>query len=342
MKAFTLGEQTGIGSLLLIDKPAPTPGFGEVVVQVSAVCLNHRDLKVASGEYGPRKPSDRTPCSDGVGVVMSVGEGVAAVKVGERVTCGHFVTWLDGAFQPSVFAVDLGTATDGWLAKEVRIPASALVKVPDSLTDRQAAPLPSAGLTAWNAVVEVGRVRAGDIVLVLGTGGVSMFALQIAKMHGARVAITSSSDEKLIAARALGADFTVNYRTRPDWAAAVMELTGQKGADIVVETGGATTLTQSIAAAAPNGRIVIIGALSGGFAVDIPNFASVIGKNLMLRGIAAGNRRMLEDLIRAASAHGLTPPIDKVFPFEQAAEAYAYLQSGAHMGKVMIQVAAPA
>jgi NADPH:quinone reductase-like Zn-dependent oxidoreductase len=337
MKAYQIGDQTG-ASLTLVEKPDPVCGPGEALLRVSSVCLNHRDLKVLSGEYGARRPEDRTPGSDGVGEVIAVGAGVTSVKVGDRATCGHFVTWLDGAFSPSAFGVDLGITTNGWLAEKVLVPAAALVKAPDSLSNDQISPLPSAGLTAWNAVVEVGHVKAGDLVLALGTGGVSIFALQIAKMNGARVAITSSSDAKLAKARELGADFTVNYKTRPDWAAALLEATGNIGADIIVETGGGETLSQSLNAAAPNARISIIGSLSGGFAPDLPNFATTIGKNLILRGIAAGNRRMLADFIRAADAAKLHPVIDRKFSFSEAPAAYDYLRKGAHLGKVMIEV----
>jgi len=336
MKAYQIGDQEGVSSLALGDKPSPACGPGQVVLKVLKVCLNHRDLKVISGEYGPRRPPSRTPCSDGVGEVIALGADVANVRLGDRVTCGHFVTWLDGAFSPGVFGIDVGVSLDGWLAEEIALPAAALVKAPDALSDAEVAPLPSAGLTAWHAVVEVGRVKAGDVVLALGTGGVSMFALQIAKMHGARVAITSSSDEKLAKARAMGADFTVNYAARPDWAAGLMEATGGRGADIIVETGGGATLSQSIFAAAANARISVIGSLSGGFAPDLPNFASMIGKNIVMKGIAAGNRRMLDELIRAAETHRLQPLIDRCFSFDQAEEAYAYLAAGAHMGKVMI------
>jgi NADPH:quinone reductase-like Zn-dependent oxidoreductase len=340
MKAYEIGDQQGVASLTLVDKPAPVCGPGQAVLKVRAVCLNHRDLKVVAGEYGPRRPETRTPGSDGVGEVIAVGEGVTQVKVGDRATCGHFVTWLGGAFTPAAFGVDLGISIDGWLAEEVVIPAAALVKVPDSLTDAQAAPLPSAGLTAWNALVEVGKIKAGDLVLALGTGGVSIFALQIAKLHGAKVAITSSSDEKLAKAKALGADFTINYKTRPDWAAALAEATGGRGADIVVETGGGETLTQSITAAAPNARIVLIGSLSGSFSGDLPNFASMIGKNITMKGIAAGSRQMLEDFIKAADAGGIEPEIDRRFPFSEAPAAYAYLKTGGHLGKVMIEFGA--
>ena len=338
MKAYQIGDQTGVSALSLIERPAPVCGPGQAVLRVGAVCLNHRDLSVIGGRYGPPKPAGRTPCSDGVGEVIAVGEGVTAVKVGDRAICGHFVTWLGGDFSPTAFSVDLGVNADGWLAEQIVAPAAALVKIPETMSDAQAAPLPSAGLTAWNTLVEVGRIKAGDLVLALGTGGVSIFALQLAKMHGALVAITSSSDAKLETARKLGADFTVNYARRQDWAAALKEETGGRGADIVVETGGGATLPQSIDAAGPNAKIGLIGSLSGGFVGEIPNFSSMIGKNLVMRGIAAGSRAMLADLVTAAAAHELTPPIDKVFAFEDAPAAYAHLASGAHFGKVMIKV----
>jgi NADPH:quinone reductase-like Zn-dependent oxidoreductase len=338
MKAYQIGEQQSLLDLALVERPALVCGPGQARVKVEAVCLNHRDLKILTGAYGPRKPADRVPCSDGVGVVIAVGEGVTQVQVGDRVTCGHFVTWLDGAFSPSAFSIDLGVTADGWLAEEVLVPAAALVKAPPGLGVRQVAPLPSAGLTAWNAIVEVGRIKAGDLVLALGTGGVAIFALQLAKLHGAQVAITSSSDAKLEKARTMGADFTVNYRSNPDWAAALMTATGGRGADIILETGGGETLSQSIAAAAPNARIALIGSLSGSFIGDIPNFSSMIGKNLILRGIAAGNRKMLVDLVSAARANNLAPPIDHVFSYDEAPEAFAYLKSGNHFGKIMIDL----
>jgi NADPH:quinone reductase-like Zn-dependent oxidoreductase len=338
MKAYQIGAQDGLASLEMVDKPDPVCGPGEAVLRVRAACLNHRDLKVLAGEYGARRPATRTPGSDGVGEVIAVGPGVTNVREGDRATCGHFVTWLDGAFSPSVFGVDLGISVDGWLAEQIVVPAAALIKAPASLSDAQIAPLPSAGLTAWHALVEVGRIKAGDLVLALGTGGVSIFALQIALMHGARVAVTSSSDEKLAVAKAMGADHAVNYSVRPDWAAALLETTGGRGPDIIVETGGGATLTQSIAAAAPNGRIVLIGSLSGGFGGEIPNLASMIGKNLTLKGIAAGNRRMLQDLVSAAGAGDLRPRIDRTFGFGEVPEAYARLQSGAHLGKILVEI----
>jgi len=338
VKAYTIGSQQGIASLAAVTKDVPQPGPGQVLLKVQAVALNHRDLLIVSGKYGALRPEDRVPVSDGVGEVVALGEGVSGFAPGQRVTAPHFVAWTDGPFSPAYFGHDIGVTHDGWLAEYVLVPAHALVKVPDSLTDRQAAALSGAALTAWNAIVEVGKVRAGDSVLALGTGGVSIMALQIAKMCGARVAITSSSDEKLEQARGLGADVTVNYRSDPEWEKTIFAALGN-GADIVVETGGLATLRQSIAVAAPLGRIAIIGGLAGTVSDPLPNFGTIIGKNLAIRGIAAGGRAMLQRFVNAIAANGMEPVINKVFAFDEAPEAYAYLQSGDHFGKVMIQVA---
>ncbi len=341
VKVYEIGEQMGLASLRRAEHGPMTPGPAQAVLRVRAVCLNHRDLKIVSGSYGPRRPAQRVPCSDGVGEVVSFGAEVAGLTVGQRVTCAHFVGWRGGAFSPAVFGADLGVSLDGWLAEQIVVPADALVAVPDELSDAQAAPLPAAGLTAWNALVEVAKVCAGERVLVLGTGGVSMMALKLARMHGARVAVTSSSDAKLATARALGADVTINYAQEPDWGAALMKATGGAGADVVIETGGLATLSQSIAAAAPNARIVLIGALgspAATAAAALPNFSSLVGKNLTLRGITEGSREMLVRLVRAAAASNLEPIIDREFGFDDAASAYAHLAAGDHLGKVLIRV----
>lgn len=337
MKAYQIGEQNGIEGLTAVTRPEPVAGPGQVVVAPSVLCLNNRDIQILRGVYGGPKPADRIPVSEGMGKVVSVGEGVTGFAVGDRVTCTHFVTWLGGPFSMSAFGYDVGVSHDGWLAERVVIPAAALVRVPDRLSDRRAAPLSAAALTAWHALVEVSKVKAGDLVLALGTGGVSIAALQIAKANGARVAITSSSDEKLELARKLGADILINYRTHPDWAAELMRLTGNAGADIIVETGGQGTLAQSISAAAVNSRIVIIGVTAGNLD-GLPNYGAIIGKNITLRGIAAGSRSMLVDLMRAVEANGIEPVVDRVFPFDQAKEAYAYLAQGEHVGKVLIEL----
>ena len=336
MQVYEIGAQTGLDSLTLAERATLVPQAGEAILRVRAVCLNHRDMLVLEGRYGAKRPETLIPVSDGVGEIVAIGDGVSNVAVGDRATCAHFVSWLGGPFAMSAFGHDIGITHDGWLAEQVRVPASALVKIPDGVSDRQAVALPAAGVTAWNAVVEVGQVRPGATVLALGTGGVAIFALQIAKAAGARVVITSSSDEKLARARDLGADVTVNYRTTPEWGAEVSAQTG--GADIVVETGGFATLPQSIAAAAVNGRIAIIGALGGPTDSGLPNFSTIIGKNLTLRGIAEGSRAMLADLVKTVAASGIEPVIDREFAFADATAAYQYLKSGDHMGKVMIRV----
>ena len=337
MKAFEIGAQDGLNALAQTTRPEPVAGPGQAVVAPRLVSLNNRDIQIIRGAYGAKKPSERVPVSEGVGEVVAVGEGVTQVKPGDRVVSNHFVNWAGGDFGYHAFGHDIGVTHDGWLAEKLVLPAAALIRVPDGISDENAAALPSAGLTAWNAVVEVGKVKAGDLVLCLGTGGVAIFALQIAKANGARVAITSSSDEKLELARALGADITINYRTHPEWAAELMAQTGNAGADIVVETGGQGTLGQSIAAAAVNGRIVIIG-VTAGQGMSVPGYGTIIGKNLTLRGIANGSREMLNRLVRAVEANGIETVVNRSFGFDEAPEAYAYLASAEHVGKVMIRL----
>ena len=338
MRAWELGAQEGVQSLRLAERPDPTPGPGEVVVAVRAACVNHRDLIVVSGGYRARKPETQVPCSDGVGEVVALGDGVTTAALGQRVSCVHFLEWTAGAFSRSLFATDLGSTRDGWLAEKIVLPALALVKVPDSVGDARATPLPSAGVAAWHGVVEIGGVRAGDTVLTLGTGGVSIFALQIAKLHGARVAITSSNPAKLETARALGADIVIDTGATPDWSTALLEATGGAGADIIVETGGYQSLPQSLLAAAANGRIALIGALSGAPGGELSNFGMMIAKSLTLRGVAGGSRAMLAGLLRAVDVGGVVPPIDRTFAFEDAPAAYAHLKSAQHVGKVMIRL----
>ncbi|HEX7871270.1 MAG TPA: NAD(P)-dependent alcohol dehydrogenase [Sphingobium sp.] len=336
MKAFQIGEQNGLEALTATTRPDPVAAPGQAIVAPRLVSLNNRDLQILNGIYGVKKPGERIPVSEGVGEVVAVGEGVTNVKVGDRVISPHFVNWAGGDFGYHAFGYDVGVNQDGWLAEKLALPATALIRVPDAIADKDAAALPSAGLTAWNAVVEVGKVKAGDTVLCLGTGGVAIFALQIAKANGARVVITSSSDEKLELARQLGADLTVNYKTHPEWAAEVMAQTNNAGADIVVETGGQGTLGQSIAAAAVNGRIVIIG-VTAGQGMSVPGYGTIIGKNLTLKGIANGSREMLTKLVRAVEANKIETVLNKTFSFDAAPDAYSYLAAAEHVGKVMIQ-----
>jgi NADPH:quinone reductase-like Zn-dependent oxidoreductase len=261
---------------------------------------------------------------------------VTTVQVGDRVTAPHFTPWLDGDYDPGVFAGDLGNTRDGWLAERIVLPAAALVQLPASMSFEDAAALGAAGITAWAVLVSLGRIRAGDTVLTLGTGGVSMLALQIAKISGARVAITSSSDAKLELCRALGADITVNYRRTPAWHETVREATGGRGVDIVVETVGLSTLSQSLACCAPNARVGLLGAL-GGATPGPTSLGPLILNNIVLKGITSGSRRMLDDLLRASAANGLRPRIDRRFKFGEAREALRHLESGDPVGKVVIQ-----
>ena len=336
MPAWQVGEQRGIASLQRVQRALPAPGAGEVVVRVHASALNHRDLSIVSGRYGAAKPPARVAVGDGSGEIIEIGTGVAQWRVGERVTAPHFVDWVDGAYTPAIFARDLGNTADGWLAQYIVLPAHALVRVPEAITHAEAAALGAAGITAWAVIESFAQAKPGDIVLALGTGGVSVLALQLAKMAGATVAITSSSDQKLALMRELGADIVVNYRRQPDWPAAVRAATGGRGVDIVVETVGMTSLPQSLACCAPNARLGLLGAL-GGRPQGASDLSAMIGTNAVIKGITSGSRRMLEDLLRACAARGLKPRIDRVFDFDQVVEAYQYLESGAHVGKVVIR-----
>ena len=278
------------------------------------------------------KPEHRIPLSDGAGEVVAVGAGVDRVKPGDRVMVSFFTSWLDGPLQPEHFGTDLGGGCDGTLAELAAFPASSLVAIPDSLSDEEAACLPCAGLTAWVSLVEFGQMKAGDTVLLLGTGGVSIFGLQLARMMGADAVITSSSDDKLDRAGALGATHVINYRDDPSWGTTVAALTG--GANLIIETGGAATLAQSIEAAAFHARIALIGMLGG---VGIENDPlALIWKNVHLKGVLVGSRRSLEEMTKAVGRNGLKPVIDRRFPFAEAPAAYRYLASGAHFGKVVI------
>lgn len=335
MKVWELGDQKGIASLRMVERPDPKPGPGQAVVAMKAASLNRRDVGVTQGSYGGAKPATRIPLSDGAGDVIAIGEGVTNVKVGDRVTATHFTPWLDGAFDPAFFASDLGITVDGWLTEKALVPAQCLLPIPAPLTYADAAALPVAAVTAWAVIVEFGRIKSGDTVLTLGTGGVSSFALQIAKMNGARAAITSSSDDKLKKCRELGADIVVNYKSRPDWDKAIREQNGGRGVDIVVETAGFATLGQSLAACAPNARVGMIGALAGR-PEQQPAMFPLVGQNITLKGITSGSRRMYGDLLKALVATETKPIIDKSFSFADAPKAYQHMVDSEFLGKIVI------
>lgn len=336
MKAYELKELIGPDGLALnADRPEPAPGRGEVKVKVHATSLNYRDLLVASGKYSAIMPPPLIPLSDGAGEVVAVGDGVSRFRVGDRVAGTFFQGWDAGAISADVTAHALGGAVDGMLAEYVVLPEYGIIHTPSQLTCEEAATLPCAGLTAWNAMVEAGRVKAGETVLLLGTGGVSLFALQFAKLHGAHVIVASSSDEKLARAKALGADTLINYRATPNWDQEALAATGGRGVDLVVEVGGGGTLERSIKAVRVGGCIAIIGVVSGGGQID-PR--PIIGKAIRLQGIYVGSREMFAGMNRAVSESALKPVIDRTFAFEEARQAYTCQASGAHFGKIVIRV----
>jgi NADPH:quinone reductase-like Zn-dependent oxidoreductase len=336
MRAFELREAIGPEGLVLNrQRQLPEPGRGEIKIKLQAAALNYRDLLVASGKYGAGAKPSVIPLSDGAGEVVAVGEGVSLFRAGDRVAGTFFQGWCDGPISAQATGLALGGQVDGMLAEYVVLPESGAIRVPEHLAFEAAATLPCAGLTAWNAVVEAGRVRAGETVLLLGTGGVSIFALQFAKLHGAHVIVASGSDEKLAHAKELGADTLINYLSTPNWEQLVLAATGGRGVDLVVEVGGGGTLEKSIKCVRVGGVIAVIGVVSGGGQID-PR--SIIGKAIRLQGIYVGSRSMFAAMNRAVSEAALTPVIDRVFAFDEAKQAYAYQASGAHFGKIVVRV----
>lgn len=328
MRAYELtGHEAA--PLKLTQRPEPSPGFGQVAVDIKAVSLNYRDLNQAKVAAN----AGLVPLSDGAGVIASVGPGVTGWRVGDRVAISFMIGWIEGPFSAAKQATSLGGGgVDGVLTQRICVPAEAAVRLPDGMTFEQAATLPCAAVTAWAALFERRPIQPGETVLLLGTGGVSVFALQLAKKAGARVILTSSSDAKLERARALGADETINYRTTPDWAAEVLARTNGVGADMAVDVGGPATLNSTLVAVRHGGRISLMGVLTG---VSGPiDTAVLLRKRITLQGIYVGPAEMLASVVAAAPE----PVIDRVFGFDQAAEAYAYLASGSHLGKVVVTV----
>lgn len=328
MRAYHL-TGGGIDGLAMRDHPDPEPGPGEVAVRVEATSLNYRDLMMAR-----RMGNDRIPLSDGAGVVTAVGDGVTTVTVGDRVAATFFAHWVDGRAFPAMHDGALGGPIDGMLAEAVIAPAHGVIPVPAGWSSAQAATLPCAALTAWNALVEGQQLLAGQTVLLLGTGGVSVFGLQLAKAMGARAIITSSSDAKLEVMRAMGADATINYATTPEWDRAVLDATGGVGADLVLEVGGAGTLPRSIACTRFDGQVALIGILTGPAGETNP--FPLVTRCVSLRGVYVGSRRMFADMNAAIEVAGIEPVIDRTFAFDQAPDAYRHLTSQQHIGKVVV------
>lgn len=334
MRAFVFEDRFSPDALRLVERPQPKPGPGQALVRVRANSLNYRDLVVASGGYGRHVKLPLIPVSDGAGEVVEVGAGVTRVQPGSRVAAIFMQSWLAGGLTEESAKSALGGAMDGMLAEYVVLDEDGLVPIPEHLSYAEAATLPCAAVTAWNALVVEGGMRAGESVLVLGTGGVSIFALQFARLHGARVIATSSSDDKLARAIALGASDGINYRQTPEWSKRVLELTGGAGVDHVVEVGGAGTLPQSFRAVRFGGRISLIGVLSEPGAQVDPR--PLLMKGVRLQGIYVGSREMFASMNRAVALSGLRPVIDRVFPFVEAAEAYRYMKAAGHFGKIVI------
>ncbi|MFN6517705.1 MAG: zinc-dependent alcohol dehydrogenase family protein [Nostoc sp. CreGUA01] len=336
MKVYEIQSNAGIDALALVDRPEPKPAAGEVLIQVKATSLNYRDLLVIEGTYGAGQKYPLIPMSDGAGEVVAVGEGVTRVKIGDRVAATFFQDWIYGSLTREKMKSDLGGGIDGMLAEYVVLHQDGLVILPEHLSYAEGATLPCAAVTAWHGLVTKGNIGAGDSVLLLGTGGVSIFALQFAKIHGARAIATSSSDKKLARIKQLGADETINYKTTPDWEKQVYQLTNRTGVDHVVEVGGAGTLPKSLQAVRIGGRVSLIGVLSGrGSEIDpMP----ILFKSLTVQGIYVGSREMFEVMNQTIQQHQIKPIIDRVFPFAEAREAYHYLKSAAHFGKIVINI----
>ena len=336
MKAIVVEGQFGLDNVKLVEWPAGSVGLGQVRIAMRAASLNYRDLLMAKGHYNPRQPLPLVLGSDGVGEVVEVGEGVTRVKAGDRV-CPIFAQgWIAGQPNKAILKTTLGGPLHGTLAQEMVLSEQGLVKVPAELSDEAAATLPCAAVTAWSALVTQGHVTAGQVVLTQGTGGVSIFALQLAKLLGARVIVTSKSDAKLQRARELGADETINYESTPEWGRKAKELAGGDGVDHVIEVGGGGTLAQSLRAVRPGGTVSVIGVLAGNTS-DV-NLLPMLMQNVRLQGVMVGHRESFEALITAAVQHRLAPVVDRVFPLAETRQALEYLASAKHLGKIVLRI----
>jgi NADPH:quinone reductase-like Zn-dependent oxidoreductase len=334
MRVWEIEGSYGLDRLRLADRPDPKPGPGQIVIAMRAASLNYRDLVTVKGMAGGF-PLPMIPFSDGAGEVVALGAGVSRLKIGDRVTPSFFQSWIDGPVSAISRARALGGSAHGVLQEKFLVDADGVSIVPGHLSFEEAATLPCAGLTAWRAVTVEAPVGPGKTVLVQGTGGVSIFALQFAKALGARVIATSSSDEKLERARALGADEVINYKKTPEWGKEARALTGGNGVDVVVEVGGENTLGQSLDAARVGGSIVVIGVLGG---YSSPVFIPVLfGKNLRLIGISVGSREQFDAMSAAVAGWKLKPVIDRVFPFSDVPGALKLMEAGGHFGKIVVK-----
>ncbi|MEA3148581.1 MAG: hypothetical protein QOI53_4236 [Verrucomicrobiota bacterium] len=336
MRSYEIQKYGGSSGLKLVDRSLPEPDNYEVVVQIRATSLNYRDLIVLQGKYDRNPTVGRVPLSDGAGEVVAVGPAVTKFKLGDRVAACFFQGWPAGRFSGEMHRTALGGPIDGVLTEQAKFHEDGLVHLPANYSFEEGATLPCAALTAWQSLIVRGELVPGETVLLLGTGGVSIFGLQIAKMSGAKVIITSSSDEKLERARQLGADAVINYQTTPEWGKAAANLAGRDGVDHVIEVGGAGTFLQSVRACRFGGKIGMIGILSG---IEVKTeIFPIVHKSATVFGIYVGSREMFEELNRALEQSNVRPVIDKIFPFASAPEAFEYMASGSHFGKVVIRV----
>jgi NADPH:quinone reductase-like Zn-dependent oxidoreductase len=335
MRAYILPKRTSIDDLTLTDRPMPKPGRRQVLVRVKACSLNFRDLAILLGTYRAPVRENVIPLSDGAGEVVELGAGVTRLKIGDRVAASFFPRWMGGPIRAEKVEVVLGGSADGMLAEYVVLEDDALLKLPEHLSFEDGATLPCAGLTAWQALSVHARTSPGDTVLLQGTGGVSIFALQFAKLMGARTILTSSSDEKLARARSLGADETINYKHDPVWEKTALAMTDGYGVDHVVEVGGARTLEQSLRTVRIGGCVSVIGVLTGAGEI---NPTLILGRRASVRGMSVGSVEMFEAMNRAIAQARLKPVVDKVYPFEEAAGAFRYMESARHFGKIVVRV----
>lgn len=332
MWAMTIGSKFGVEHLRQVEKPCPQPGPHEVLIRVRAVSLNYRDWEVINGRYHEVFPHGLVPMSDGAGDVVACGAQVTDLQVGDKVMGCFWQGWQAGDSTQALSAKSLGGPLGGMFSEYVVLPASGVLRIPAGLTHAQAACLPCAGVTAWHALVSEGQIKVGDWVLVQGTGGVSLFAMQFAKLHGARVMLLSSSASKEARARELGADLTLNYRDVPQWGAEVARLTG--GVQHVVEVGGPGTFAQSFAALAPGGQINMIGYLGGKEGQVSP--MQILQTQARIRGVAVGPRSSAEAMCRAYEAGCAPPVIDRSYPLAETSAAFSRLEAGEHMGKLVV------
>lgn len=334
MQAFQIQTDEGIQAIKKVNLPMPEIADDEILVKMKACSLNYRDLLIPVGGYARNQTKPVIPLSDGAGEVIETGQSVTDFKVGDRVVGNFFQDWVKGPVNETGLCSALGGGIDGTLSEYFKLKQHGTVRIPEPLSYAEAAALPCAALTAWHAIVTLGNIKAGDTILLLGTGGVSIFGLQLSKAFGANVIITSSNNDKLARAKKMGADHLINYKDNPDWEQSVLDITNGQGVDNVLEVGGAGTFEKSIASAKVYGTVSMIGILSG---VDGPAFNLSVALNLLkIHGIYVGSVEMFEKMNNFMTQHEIKPVIDKTFQFDQALDAYQHLAEAKHFGKIVI------